>query len=94
MYSTSGTTGRSKGAVITQSALIWQSYGTAGGNPLFKEEDKVNLIFTKSTHISGVVTPFATLIAGFSCTYLTFITRQSVLSVVGKYKVCCSVNFK
>ncbi len=83
---TSGTTGKSKGAVITQLAVAWQFFTLAKGASLTTEEGMVNLIFTKSTHISGMNFPFGSLIAGIPCVYLTFISRERVLQVVGKYK--------
>lgn len=83
---TSGTTGNSKGAVITQRAIAWQFFIIAKGTPFNIQEGMVNLIFTKSTHISGLNFPFGSLIGGIHCVYLTFISRERVLQVVGKYK--------
>lgn len=88
---TSGTTGKSKGAVLSQAAMIWQMCTMAGATPLFQDEDKVNLMLTKSTHISGAVTPFSSLFGGIGITYLTFITRQRVLDAVQQFTVMQSI---
>lgn len=84
---TSGTTGKSKGAVISQSAILWQFFITAYGLP-FKQIDsgQVNLILTKCTHISGTILPFGSLIGGVHCHYLTLISRERIFQVVGKHK--------
>lgn len=83
---TSGTTGNSKGAVISQSAILWQFLAIAYAMPYKTESSKVNLIFTKCTHISGAIIPFGSLIRGAHTHYLISISRDTILKVVGKYK--------
>ncbi|CAL8071215.1 unnamed protein product [Orchesella dallaii] len=49
-------------------------------------EYKTNLVFTKSTHISGAITPFASLLKGIGIVYLTYITNERIFDAVETYK--------
>ncbi|CAG7785994.1 unnamed protein product [Allacma fusca] len=81
---TSGTTGRSKGAVHTHKSFLYSIVSATGQIPLV--DDQPNLIVSKGTHVTGALLPFAALIAGKLALVLPIITKENLFHAVDKYK--------
>ncbi|CAG7833040.1 unnamed protein product [Allacma fusca] len=81
---TSGTTGRSKGAVHTHNGLLQTLASTDLYLPL--TSDAPNLFISKGTHITGCVFPLCAFVSGKHCLVMPVINKHNLFESVTTYK--------
>jgi len=79
---TSGTTGKSKGAVHTHSTVIQQITGVEH----ILHKDKPNLIASKATHVTGSIFPLSCLGMGATAIVIGQITKTHLFDAVQSYR--------
>ena len=81
---TSGTTGRSKGAVHTHRTIVHAINSTL---LVPFPSEKPSLLVTKCTHISGFIFPFTFLCAGKHGVVMSAVSKTKIFQAVHDYQV-------
>lgn len=81
---TSGTTGKSKGAIHTHRSLL----ATIELCSYFPYTSPAPVLcLTKATHISAIMLPMAIIVGGFSAICSSDFSKSSILACIDDYKV-------